>query len=321
VLAAERRRELLGRIAKGDAGKLTWSRARQLADAAKRALAAENTKKAGPLLQELFELLGQGAAAAELRGELGDHLDLMRRLKEAEAKHIERRRRIPPPGTRRRRTGSKATALAAVTPARVAMPAVVKEALKPLPPQQQRFVVNYCGPARGNATLAAKLAGAQGNYQTVAARASQMLADERVRSAVDAWMTAYALSGAEVTAQLKDMAEANFGPFLEFVEDGADPGQGGRLVIRLPDEDTWEAHKHWIRAIEADPVTGQVTRVILHDALAARRELAKILKLYSDQPIVNLTLYLQKLSDSDLMGQLREARSALERGIVSGTGS
>jgi hypothetical protein len=302
-------------IAKGEAGKATWKKARQLADAAKKALAAGKPKQAGPVLERLFELLGQGDAVAQLRADLEAHLDVVRRLKEAEGKRIERDRRAPPPSSAgRRRSGTKAVALASVSPASVAMPVAVKQSLKALPPQQQRFVVNYCGPARGNGTLAAKLAGVKGEYQTVAARASQMLADERVRAAVDAWMTAYALSGAEVTAQLADMAQANFGPFLEFVEDGDDPDGGGRLVIRLPDADTWEAYKHWIRAVEADPVTGHVTRVILHDALAAKRELAKILKLYSDAPIFNLTLYLQKLPDAQLMEQLRVAREAVEPG-------
>lgn len=178
------------------------------------------------------------------------------------------------------------------------LPASVQEAFAPLSVAQRRFVVAYCGEANGIGVLACKLAGIGGSYSNRAAKASQMLRDPKVMAARDAWMAAYAMTKAEVTAQFADLARANLGPFVRVNADGS-------LAIKM-DEDTWEAHKHWIKSVECDPDTGAVTRLVLHDALAARREIAKILKLYSDAPQLNMFLYLQSLPDDEILRRLQE---------------
>lgn len=192
------------------------------------------------------------------------------------------------------------------------MPAAVKTALQACTPLQRRFITHYCGRARGNGSLAAKLAGlvkAGAHPVTVASRASQLLKEPKVRVAVEAWMTAYALSGAELTHQLVDLAQANLGPFIEISADGT-------LRLKVRDDEAWEAYKHWIKAIKTDPATGAVIEVVLHDALAARRELAKILKLYSDAPISNFYLTLRNMSDAELMQKLAEARAAARSALA-----
>ena len=203
-----------------------------------------------------------------------------------------------------KRGRNKKADLERVPMASVAMPPTVKEALAACTPVQRRFVVNYCGPARANGTLAAKLAGITGKYNTIASQASHLLRDERVRKAIEGWMVAYATTPAQLTASLQDLSEANLGPFVEVQANGS-------LVVKLPSADVWHAYKHWIKSAECDPKTGRVTHLTLHDPLVAKRELAKILKLYSDAPVVNLSMYLAKLSNDELIRQYEEANKAI----------
>lgn len=165
----------------------------------------------------------------------------------------------------------------------------------------------YCGRARGNATLAAQIAGVTGTYATQAAVGCRFMGDLRVRAAVEAWMEAFAMSAALLTASITDMAEANLGPFVEWQEDKS-------LLIKVPTAEEWEAHKHWVKEIEVDPKSGKVTRLTLHDSLAAKRDLAKILKLYSDAPINvgTLNVTLQRMSDEELLAELERVRGGGE---------
>lgn len=198
--------------------------------------------------------------------------------------------------------------LPAITPALKSqlpkeLPVMVKSALAECTPTQQRFIVKYCGEARGNGALAAKLAGVgrSGGYMMYASRASQMLKEPKVRMAVDAWMTAYAMSAAELTYMLGDLARCNVGPFVELQKNGT-------LKVKLQNSGVWEAYQHWVKSVEADPKTGRVTRIHLHDPLAAMRELAKIMKLYSDAPIFNFYLLLQQMRDEELLAELEEQK-------------
>jgi hypothetical protein len=84
-------------------------------------------------------------------------------------------------------------------------------------------------------------------------------------------------------------------------------------VVRTVSDDEWQAHKHWIKEIECSAKTGRVTRVVLHDALAARKELARILKLHTDQPIIALNLYLRGLTDEQILSKLFEIASTESR--------
>jgi hypothetical protein len=157
--------------------------------------------------------------------------------------------------------------------------------------------MHYCGEARFNGTRAAQLAGITGTYAAQASQSSNWLNELRVRAAIDAWVTAFAWSAAELTARLKDLAEANLGAFLEV--DAA-----GTVRLRTLTAAEWASHKHWLKHVDVDPETGAVTRMEIHDSLAALRELAKVMKLYTDAPQLNLFLHLQRLSDAELVRAL-----------------
>lgn len=204
------------------------------------------------------------------------------------------------------------------------LPPVVRESLLRCTPLQRRFVMAYCGRAASNGQLAVKLAGGTSDYGTRASLSSQLLREEPVRAAIDAWMTTFALGAAEITARIADLARSNLEPFLE-VEPGT-PGTrkrggkratrivlGGAIRLREQTDESWARYAHWIKNIEVDPKTGRITKLQVHDPLRALDLMAKILKLYSDAPQVNLFLYLQSLSDDDLLGEYE--RAAREAGL------
>ena len=203
------------------------------------------------------------------------------------------------------------------------LPPVVRESLLRCTPQERRFVVAYCGRAAGNGTLAVKLAGGKGDYGSRAALASALIRKEAVRVAIDAWMTTFATSGAEVTTAIADMARCSLEPFLEIepirrttkVARGTrgKPGKstvvetGGGVRLRKQTDESWARHAHWIKTIKCDPKTGRVTDLQVHDRLKALEMQAKVLKLYTDAPQINNFMYMQSLSDDDLLKEYEQA--------------
>jgi len=198
-----------------------------------------------------------------------------------------------------------------------ALPPVVRESLLRCTPQQRRFVMAYCGRAARNGTLAMKLAGSTADYGTRASQSSQFLREENVRVAIDAWMTTFALGAAEITAGIADLAKASLEPFLQVeptqtVTKGKGKKKvtvksGGGIKLREQSDESWSRHAHWIKSVKCDPKTGQITDLQVHDPLRALDLMAKILKLYSDAPQVNLFMYLQSLSDDDLLKEYEQA--------------
>jgi len=198
-----------------------------------------------------------------------------------------------------------------------ALPPVVRESLLKCSPEQQRFVMAYCGPAARNGTLAVKMAGSKADYGTRASMSSGFLRVEAVRAAIDAWMTTFALGAAEVTAAIADMTRCSLEPFLEIepvkkVTRGRGKKAkvvevGGGIRLRKQTDESWAAHAHWIKSVKVDPKTGRITDLQVHDRTRAADLMAKILKLYSDAPQVNLFMHLQSLSDDDLLKEYEQA--------------
>jgi len=191
------------------------------------------------------------------------------------------------------------------------VPESVKAAFEPLSAIERKFVVHYCTAARGNALLAAKMAGlalTQKYNKDKERKASELaqftyrwIHSTRIRKAINAWLEAFALGGVELTKQLADAALANVGPFVR-------RNRNGSLSIHVDSDFDWDAHKHWIKEVETNK-DGVVTRVAVVDPMQARRELAKIMKLYSDQPILALNLYLQSMSDEAILSRLNELKA------------
>lgn len=215
------------------------------------------------------------------------------------------------------------------------LPPSVKAALEALTPYERRFVQLYCGPCRGNQTLAAQelrrtaKSRKKGNhgkqikrhvapvsYQTAASIGSQMLMRPHVRAAVNAWMDAMALSAAEVTFKIADLADASMAPFVQLVPEfgrkrkgskSPAPIKGWSPTLKLASDMDWHQHQHWIKKVRTHGKTGKIIELELHDRFAAAKELAKILKLTSDQPILALNLHFQQLSDDQVLHELKRA--------------
>jgi hypothetical protein len=222
------------------------------------------------------------------------------------------------------------------------LPPSVKKALEALSPYERKFVQLYCGDCHGNGVAAmqalrsrqlakqvaknmkprtprkggkpapagSKKGIAPMTYSTAASKASQILMRPHVRMAVNAWMEAFAMSAAEVTAKIGDLAHANMAPFLvrKFVR--------GKpvMVLQANDHEAWQSHIHWVKKIETSGKTGQIISMELHDAFAAQKEIGKILKLTSDQPILALNLHFQQLSDDEVLAELGRAHAEIAEG-------
>jgi hypothetical protein len=186
------------------------------------------------------------------------------------------------------------------------LPESVRTALEPLDPLRRRFVIAYCSECMGNGTAAAKRAGyaAKSAYSS----ANWVLKNPQVRLAIDAFMSAFAMSAVELTHRIADLASAHMGPFVTH-----DPVKNA-LTYEVTAEN-WERYQHWIRAIEVDPETGAVVRLILHDAQRAQDTLAKIFKLFSDAPIFTFRLQVRSASDAEIQRRLEAARAQV-RGVA-----
>jgi len=208
-----------------------------------------------------------------------------------------------------------------VSPSLEALPPVVREALLKCSPQEQRFVIAYCGRAAGNGVLAVKLAGGKGDYGSRAAQSSDMLRKPEVMAARDAWMSTYAMGAAEVTFHIADMSHCSLEPFLEIEPKSTTTkvtgkgkkrkrktiSSGGGIRLKEQTDESWARHAHWIKDIEVDPKSGRITKLRVHDRGKYLELIAKILKLHSDAPQVNLFLYLQGLSDEELLKEYETA--------------
>lgn len=169
---------------------------------------------------------------------------------------------------------------------------------------EYNFVVEYCGRANGNATRAAELAGCGGPNATrnsLQVTGSQMLKRPKVRKAVTMRWEELSAPSEEIIKRMTDDARIDVAPLLKIEKDG--------VYLNLTPENI-EEYSGVIREIEVDPETKKVLRVKLNDAQGARRDLARIRRLYSDQPIVNV-FNLQDLSNDELRKRLEIMRQKM----------
>lgn len=221
------------------------------------------------------------------------------------------------------------------------LPPAVRAALEPLTPYERKFVQLYCGDCHGNQTAAVQKlrtkiqprkrsgggrAATKGlkhvSYATAASMGSQLLMRPHVRIAVNAWMEAFAMTAAEVTYRIAQKANANVGPFVQLQPEFGRKRKGSKKgapikgyvpVLKVQSPEDWYANLHLIKEIEAHPKTGKIIGLKLHDSFAADKELAKILKLTSPDPILALTLVFQQLSDQQVLDELMRAQDEVTR--------
>src|SRR5690606_13246031 len=126
------------------------------------------------------------------------------------------------------------------------------------------------------------------------------------RSAIERRLEELSAPATEVLKRITDFARANAARLIRF-------DAHGLPYVHL-DPETLEEVGPLIREIETDRETGVVTRVKLHDALAANRDLAKIRQLFTDAPTVNLAVSLQSMTDEQLTAEMERLRSRLAGG-------
>lgn len=227
----------------------------------------------------------------------------------------------------RSRAAPAATAEPVVLPPTAQLPSRVQQTFASLKHSERLFVYYYTGQARGNVVLAARLAKlakatrgrsgkvSEATYQTLSSLGCQLMLKPQVRAAIDAWYESFNISAATVTASIADMASINMGPFVQY--DAATEG----LKVKVPDEDTWLAHQHWVKRVKMDPETGNVVDLELHDSLAAKRDLAKILRLTSDAPIIGLFLTVQQMTDEEILRELAQSSGQLDMPVHARIGN
>lgn len=197
------------------------------------------------------------------------------------------------------------------------IPPSVRSALEKCTPLERRFVVHYCTDANGNKRLAAQLAGVRAgvaggkkHQKTYANRASQMMCKAEVREAVDAWTEEFALTKAQVTMMLGDLAQVSMEPFVQINADGT-------LSVKAESVEEFQAHLHWIKKIKVDPETGRVLHIELHDRRAALNDLARILNMIGPDNHLHFHLHkYRRMSDEALLADLR--REVKDGEIVMG---
>ncbi len=170
--------------------------------------------------------------------------------------------------------------------------------------KQALFVIAYCGRAKSNATEAAKIAGytPNGKRTTLQTTGSMLMKMPKIKAAILKRFDALSAPGEEILKRMTDDARLDIAPLIQFDDDG-------KPFVHLTPE-VLEVYGTLIKELETDPKTGQITKVKLVDSQAARRDLAKIRRLYTDGPIINIW-NLQELSDGEVAERLEAARARI----------
>lgn len=192
------------------------------------------------------------------------------------------------------------------------MAEVVEEELEMLGGKRAKFVMEYCGPSNCNGTEAVKRAGFApgGSRLSHQTRASLLLKEPLVKAAILKRFNELSAPSEEIIHRMTADARMNIAGLITFDKDG---------VPRM--ELTKEALKVYgtlIKELELDD-KGRVTKVKLNDSQAARRDLARIRQLFTDNPTINI-FNLHDLSDVEVSKRLEAARSRMTLRHYHGNG-
>lgn len=137
--------------------------------------------------------------------------------------------------------------------------------------KERRFVNYYLGKAKGNGTLAARLAG----YDHPRQLAVRLLSKVNIREAIESTLVLEAMDAAEVLSRLADRARSGAGDFLRFDPD-AGPDKMPALDLRKAKRRGQLGNIKKLKTSRAagdDPL--EVVEVEIHDSLPALALLAK----------------------------------------------
>ena len=98
--------------------------------------------------------------------------------------------------------------------------------------KQELFVEAYIGPANGNATKAAKIAGYKGNDHTLEVIGAENLRKPEIASRVRARVEQAAMSADEVLAELSAIARADWREFLQIRHNSKGEVVDAALLLR-----------------------------------------------------------------------------------------
>jgi len=169
--------------------------------------------------------------------------------------------------------------------------------------RQQLFVHEYCGRANGNAVKAAELSGYRGSYNTLAQTGHHLLKNTEIRRAIEEHFQAMAMPSVEVVKRMADDARLDVSNLLALTPTG-------QVALNLTPE-LLQQFGPLIKAIDVDPITGRIERLRFNDSQAARRDIARILKLFDEGTSVNVFLAAQQMSDSQLLAELQTTQQGL----------
>ncbi len=173
--------------------------------------------------------------------------------------------------------------------------------------KEVRFVLAFCGDANGNQTEAAKMAGFGTTRPSSQVSGSKLMATEQVKEAIRKYFDSMSASSEEILKRLTDDARVNMAGLIHFVSDGA----GGKMAKLNLTPENLQKYGCLIKEIETDGFTGLVRKVKLVDGQMARRDLAKIRRLFTDTA-TEVNLYqLHDLEDREVVSRLQAARDRL----------
>ena len=178
--------------------------------------------------------------------------------------------------------------------------------------KQVLFVIEYCGRANSNATQAAQNAGYGGSRASLQVIGSKLLKQPKIKAAIQARFDELGATGAEIIKRMTEDARLDISGLIKF----EGKGKARRAFIDLTTPEILEKYGRLIKEIIVDPETGTIVRVKLNDSQAARRDLARIRRLLSDSPTVNIVIQLQELSDDEITEQLVTARQRLRAPVA-----
>lgn len=138
--------------------------------------------------------------------------------------------------------------------------------------RQRLFVSAFLGPATGNASEAARIAG----YSSPRQQGTENLAKPAIRAAIEEKLDQVAMTADEVLLRLSDQASADIGRFLRYDASG-EPG----IDIKAMKD---AGKTHLIKGIKP---TKYGVVIELHDAQAALEKLGRYHKLFVDRSEVS----------------------------------
>lgn len=170
-----------------------------------------------------------------------------------------------------------------------------------LNPRQKLFIEKYLGEAHFNATKAAELAGYKGNKNVLGVTAYDLLRNPKIKAELDACLSAMTMPANVVLARLTEIAESDVADVCDdkgnFSFELAKKRRKTHLLKKIKTERIIKQRKTEIRddmrAFLADDETEDLESDVeiihekiefeMHDAHAAKRDLGKYHKLFTDR--------------------------------------